>query len=466
MNFKQLLLKFIYYLGFSLIFALAIRIQIARSAYSPPIIQPAEVVPAITTEQISGDINAAVQRFEESQVAQFSTYLGIEFFGKISSLEQTCQTLDELSQATDTKPALIYVVSHLDKLELLLILPSCQRVRRVIPEANRQVIDKVAQDFRTQIINPIADNSRNSSSAQQLYRWIVTPLEAELQANQIKSLVFCMDVGLRSIPLAALYNGQQFLIEQYSVALIPSFSLTDTRYQRLENLRLLAMGISKSTQKERPLPAVVVEVSNLTSQLWQGKALLDEDSTVNNFKAANRQERFGIIHMATHAEFQPGRASNSYVQFWDEKLRLEQLRQLSLELEWEAPPKIEMLVLSACRSALGDAQAELGFTGLAVQAGVKSALGSLWYVSDESTMALMAQFYQQLKTAKTRVEALRQAQLAMLKGEVRIQGGQLRLLVEGQEQWILLPAELNLQDDLRLSHPYYWSAFTMIGNWN
>jgi CHAT domain-containing protein len=78
----------------------------------------------------------------------------------------------------------------------------------------------------------------------------------------------------------------------------------------------------------------------------------------------------------------------------------------------------------------------------------------------------MAQFYQQLKTAKTRVEALRQAQLAMLKGEVRIQGGQLRLLVEGQEQWILLPAELNLQDDLRLSHPYYWSAFTMIGNWN
>jgi CHAT domain-containing protein len=189
---------------------------------------------------------------------------------------------------------------------------------------------------------------------------------------------------------------------------------------------------------------VAVEVPTLANELWQGKALLNEDSTVDNFRLANRQERFGIIHIATHAEFQPGDVSQSYIQFWNEKLPLDRLRQLSLELEWEESPKVEMLVLSACKTAVGDERAELGFTGLAVQAGVKTALGSLWYVSDEGTLALMTEFYQQLKTAKTRVDALRQAQLAMLKGEVSIEGG----------------------GNLSLSQPYYWSAFTMIGNWN
>jgi CHAT domain-containing protein len=123
-------------------------------------------------------------------------------------------------------------------------------------------------------------------------------------------------------------------------------------------------------------------------------------------------------------------------------------------------PSLELLVLSACRTALGDEQAELGFTGLAVQAGVKSALGSLWYVSDEATMAFMTEFYKQLKQASTKAEALRQAQLAMLKGEVRLQGGQ---LVTSFGSFPLPPnlAELGDQD---LSHPYYWSAFMMIGN--
>ncbi len=440
MNLKKILREIIYCLVFGFIFAIAIQVQISRSAYGPPAVDPSEAVPGIT----SGDTSAAIQRAETQQAAQFGSYLGLEFYGTISSLEQTCHTLEELSQATNRKPALIYVVSHSDKLELLLILPNCQTVRRVISEANRQVVDKVAQDFRTQIIDPIRRSRRDLSAAQQLYRWMIAPLEAELQADRIEILVFCMDARLRLIPLAALHNGQQFLIEQYSVALIPSFSLTDTRYRRLEKLRLLAVGISKSTQEQSPLPFVAVEVPTLANELWQGKALLNEDSTVDNFRLANRQERFGIIHIATHAEFQPGDVSQSYIQFWNEKLPLDRLRQLSLELEWEESPKVEMLVLSACKTAVGDERAELGFTGLAVQAGVKTALGSLWYVSDEGTLALMTEFYQQLKTAKTRVDALRQAQLAMLKGEVSIERG----------------------GNLSLSQPYYWSAFTMIGNWN
>lgn len=140
---------------------------------------------------------------------------------------------------------------------------------------------------------------------------------------------------------------------------------------------------------------------------------------------------------------------------WDSKLSLDKLRQLKL-----SDPAVELLVLSACRSALGDDSVELGFTGLAVQAGVKSALGSLWYVSDEGTLALMTTFYEQLKTAPIKAEALRKAQLAMLKGEVRLQGGK---LVTSNSSFALPPELLKLGNK-DLKHPFYWSAFTMIGN--
>jgi CHAT domain-containing protein len=117
-------------------------------------------------------------------------------------------------------------------------------------------------------------------------------------------------------------------------------------------------------------------------------------------------------------------------------------------------------VLSACRTAVGDEQAELGFAGLAVLAGVKSAIGSLWYVSDEGTLGLMATFYEELKKTPIKAEALRKAQLAMLRGETRLSGGQLITTVGN----FPLPPELVQLGNKNLSHPYYWSAFTMIGN--
>jgi len=164
---------------------------------------------------------------------------------------------------------------------------------------------------------------------------------------------------------------------------------------------------------------------------------------------------YGIVHLATHGEFKAGKPSNSYIQFWQDQLSLDKLRQLGLN-----EPPTELLVLSACRSALGDTEAELGFAGLAVQAGVKSALGSLWYVSDAGTLALMTSFYEYLKRAPIKAEALRKAQLAMLKGEVKLQGGQL-ITPDGN---IPLPPELVRLGDKNLTHPYYWSAFTMIGS--
>ena len=310
----------------------------------------------------------------------------------------------------------------------------------------------MVSEFRREVTDPITLNNY-LQSAQQLYQWIIAPLEPDLQALGINTLLFSVDRGLRSIPLAALHDGKQFLVEKYSLSLIPSLNLTDTRYVSLKNAHVLAMGADKFTNQD-PLPAVPEELS-LIAQKWGGKSFLDEAFTLKNLQSQRSQEPYQIIHLATHSEFQPGSPNNSYIQLWDRQLHLNQLRQM----EWNNPP-VDLLVLSACRTALGDENAELGFAGLTVQAGVKSALASLWYISDKGTLALMSEFYQQLKTAPSKAEALRLAQIAMLRGQVRIEGDRL-LTPDGD---FSLPPQLATRGNQVLSHPYYWAAFTMVGS--
>jgi CHAT domain-containing protein len=339
-------------------------------------------------------------------------------------------------------------------LELVLVTSEGVPIRKRVDEATHKRVIKVANEFRSEVTN-VRSGRDYLASGQQLYQWMVAPLEAELKARGVENLAFIMDSGLRSVPIAAFHDGQKFLIEKYSLGLIPSLSLTDTRYNNIQNMHVLAMGATKFSD-QKPLPAVPVELSVITSSLWQGKSFLNEAFTLENLKTQRQQQPFGIIHLATHATFQPGAPSNSYIEFWDTKLRLNQMS----DLDWHQNPPVELLVLSACRTALGNEQSELGFAGLAVQSGVKSALGSLWFVSDEGTLALMTQLYQQLKLAPIKAEALRQAQLAMMKGQVRIAGDQ---LVSSGES-VTLPPELAKQRGKNFQHPYFWAGFTMIGS--
>src|SRR5919202_2415323 len=198
-------------------------------------------------------INEAINLFEESQAVAFSQYLGVNLFGEVATSQEISQTLDDLYRKTGKKAAIIYVVSLKDKLQLLLLLANNEPVRKVIPDANRDLVEKTAREFRSKITER-TNLSGYQDSAQKLYQWIIDPLQSVLEANQIDALVFSMDEGLRSIPLAALYNGKQFLIEKYSVSIIPSFSLTDTRYLPISKQQMLAMGISKSTQEKPALP--------------------------------------------------------------------------------------------------------------------------------------------------------------------------------------------------------------------
>jgi CHAT domain-containing protein len=412
---------------------------------------------------------------------EFKQYLELSVVKDIT-VTDIQNSLRRINRVTSVKPAVIYAVfvpptsatnatgnasfelgpqlseffrqrQDSDQLELILVTPDQPPIRKRVPGTTRQQVLQVARQLRREVTNITSRPPDYLPPAQKMHQWLVAPLEADLKALGIHNLVFIMDAGLRSLPLPVLHDGHGFLVEQYSVALMPSFRLTDTRYQDIKNAQVLAMGASKFTDQP-PLPAVPEELSAIAS-LWSGKSFLNKDFTLNNLKGQRRQKPFGIVHLATHASFQPGEPSNSYIQLSDTKLRLNQLPQLG----WNRPP-VELLVLSACQTAQGSEEVELGFAGLAVKAGVKSVLASLWFISDEGTMAFMTNFYDQLKRAPIKVEALRQAQVAMLKGEVRLEDGK---LVTSHEV-LPLPPELAKLENQNLSHPKFWAAFTMIGN--
>ncbi len=405
----------------------------------------------------AGDLQQATRQIEQQRGGEFGQFLGENLSAAAVTTQSIRDTLGTIASQTGTKSAIVYAIALPDQLELLLYTPEGKPIRHTIPAANKEKLLKVVADFRSEITDA---RQRKTTSylapAQKLYQWLIAPLEADLQAAGIHTLLFSMDAGLRSVPLAALHDGKQFLIEKYSLSLIPSISLTDTRYASLKNAQVLAMGAS-TFPDQKPLPAVPVELDAITQHLWRGQVFLNQEFTPNNLKAQRQNAPYRIIHLATHAEFQPGTANNSYIYFWNTKLQLDQLRELQLN----APP-VELLVLSACRTAIGDNEAELGFAGLAVGAGVKSALASLWYVSDEGTLGLMTEFYRQLAAAPVKAEALRQAQIAMLRGQVRISGGILNS--SGEFPSLPLPPEIAALGDLTFSHPYYWAGFTLIGS--
>ena len=348
-----------------------------------------------------------------------------------------------------------------DELQVLMVTSQGVVPLQTIQGATRSNLFKTIRQFE-QKLSLKNDEKDYLPQAKQLYQWIIAPIEQQLKEQNIKNLTFILDNGLRTLPIAALYNEKtnKYVIEDYSVGLMPSLSLTDLtpRPRRdILNTKVLAMGAETFTDQQ-PLPAVPIELSEISQKILTGSMFLNQDFTVDNLKNSLASQEYNIVHLATHGEFRPGDRSNSYIYFDDQKLNLEQFSKLGLD-----NPKIDLLVLSACRTAFGDKDAELGFAGLAIKTGARTVLGSLWYVSDEATLALMTMFYQNLKTTPMKSESLRQAQLALLKGSIAIQNNELIL---DNNLKIKLSPELakffKTNKDLR--NPYYWSAFTLIGN--
>jgi CHAT domain-containing protein len=401
------------------------------------------------------DIQKTVWGIEERRNQEFREYLGVEanLPDEKVLISTAQQTLQNIEQQTGKRSGIIYIVSREDGLELILVPPVGLPIHYSVPEANRAALFPTVQEFRKEITNSAKRATTTYlAAAQQLYKWAIAPLEKDLQNLGIQTLLLSVDPGLRSLPFAALHDGKGFLIEKYSFSLIPSFSSTNTDYKVVRDATVLAMGRSEFVD-QAPLPSVPIELQAISAQ-WGGPSYLNSTFTIDNLNSEHAKGGFRIVHLATHAEFKPGKASNSYIQLWNSQLQLDRMESLN----WRNP-QVDLLVLSACRTALGDREAELGFGGLAVKSGVKSALGSLWYVDDGGTLALMSEFYNQLRGATTKAEALQLAQQAMISGKVRLENGQ--LVATGDK--LNLPANLQ-QANQNFSHPYYWSSFTMIGS--
>lgn len=423
-------------------------------------------------DTVVGNIEAALTR-------EFDGYFKKSLETSLINLTDARSTLSQIEKETGIKPALLYAVftpqsgakSNLedkqtaqdsDILDLVIVTAKDNPIRVTVPEATRAKIREAAIAFRTQVSDPkLADKDGYLAPAQQLYQWIIKPIEPDLQRLGIQNLMFISDSGLRSLPLGALHDGKQFVVEKYSIGLAPSLSLTDTRFASVKDARVLAMGAEqfRPDQDQVPLVAAPVEVETVAEKVWRGKPILNRDFTLSNLKGQRERQPFSIVHLATHADFQPGDPANSYIQLYDTKVPLDQARNLGF-----ANPGTELLVVSACRSALGDRESELGFAGFAVQAGVKSVIASLWDVSDSGALSLMSEFYRQLDKAPIKAEALRQAQIAMIKGQVKIEGND--LIVTGTK----IPLSPEVADYLRrntvgqLSHPFYWAPFTIVGS--
>ncbi len=398
-----------------------------------------------------------------------------DFKGEIPNLN-LAESLDgtllrEIEQKTGERPALIYLRTQRstssgskpsdkealnDTLEFT-VMTARGNFRRRIPINYLQFMAQVGQ-FRREVTNPIRTHTTSYlPTAQSLYKTIIEPLNADLKTQNITNLVFLAESGLRSVPFAALHDGKGFLIEQYSLGLMPSLSLTQIgTYKSLKNAPLLMVGISKMTQNQTALPMVETELKTIAKIWGENTQYLDDRATRSTLQVIKKDQNFRILHLATHANFISGQTKEAYIQLWNDRLQMSQMK----DLDWNRPG-LDLLVLSACKTAVGDHESELGFAGLAIKTGVKTTIASLWSVNDTATMSLMSKFYEGLSQSATITDALRQSQLAMIRGTVKIQDNQ--LLGLNQTGPIGLP-EANTDSNRKFTHPYFWAAFTLVGN--
>ena len=338
--------------------------------------------------------------------------------------------LSRLTQLDVVSPtaAVVYPIVLADRIELLVTLPSGLR-RFVVPIGEARLTQEVRQ-FR-QLLER-RTTRQYLRPARQLHDWLIRPLESELAAAKIDTLVFVPDGPLRTIPMAALHDGKQFLIAKYALAITPGLKLTDPRPLDRKHPRILAVGVTEAVQGFAPLPEVETEIANVR-EVFGGTTLLNAQFSVANLERELKTGTYSILHIASHGEF-GGDVDKTFLLAFDGKVTMDRLDQLIGVLKYRDEP-LELLTLSACDTAEGDDRAALGLAGVAVKAGARSAVATLWSVNDEASAGLIADFYRELKSPSvSRGVALQRAQVKLL-------------------------------SDPRYEHPGFWSPFLLINNW-
>jgi len=374
-----------------------------------------------------------------------------------SFLQEPCavvtpQQVDKIVKDMAPKTALFYPVILPDRLDVIVKFAGedkLQHYSTLIPR------DQLLQDLKNLQIALEEEYTFEAvqNLSKQFYDLLVKPAEAQLQANQVDTLVFTLDRQLQTIPMAALFDGDHYLIEQYAVSAVLGLRFADTvKTLQPEELRVIGAGLStipstlsqEIRQTFSKLSNVEAEMAALKNlEIINATTLLEEKFTLTNFNAQLNEQKFPIVHLATHGQFSldPQRtfllaapdpslsSSNNGLIDVDQLGSLFRVRgQIRLD-------SIELLVLNACETASGDDLATLGLAGTAVRAGARSAIASLWTLDDAPSVSFTQTLYDNLqKPDVSKAEALRQAQLALLQ-------------------------------DPQYQHPRYWSPYILAGNW-
>jgi CHAT domain-containing protein len=323
--------------------------------------------------------------------------------------------------------AVIYPISLSDRLEILISFGNEeQQLTIAVPEA---ALRGEVQRFRALLEK--RTTNEYLVPARQLYDQIIRPIAPTLAAHHVDTLVVVPDAVLRIVPFAALYDGTGFLADHYATAIVPGLKLVEPEPLSAASGTALVLGVSNSVEGYVPLPNVPREAAAVHA-IEGGDVLLNSDFTRARFADELKTGSYSIVHIASHGQFSSD-PSRTFVLAFDGKLTMDDLE---ADIKYGPPRQtpLELLILSACETASGDDRAALGLAGVALKAGARSALATLWYINDIASGKLIAGFYRGLQSGLSKAQALRRAQLA-------------------------------LAADPRYAHPAYWAPFLLIGNW-
>jgi len=387
-------------------------------------------------------------KLQEQQLEQFNNFINSpEVATQVEQLTRQEKrqniNLDSLNSIRDNlsrmpqKSVLLYPLILPNSLELILVTPESPPIHRSVP-VKREELNQAILAFREVLQDPTLNPKPAGSK---LYDWLIKPIENELNNANAKTIIYAPDSQLRYIPLAALYDGNQWLVQRFNINYITAASLTDFNNKPQQQVRILAAAFTRGRYQFNVgtrqfvfsgLPFAGKEVANLVATVPGTKQLLNDEFSPNS--TVPQLDDYTIVHFATHAAFVVGKPEDSFILFGNgDRVTLEDISSWSL-------PRVDLVVLSACETGLGgqlgNGEEILGFGFQIQKTGAKSAIASLWVVDDGGTQELMNAFYATLPLNKfTKAESLRQAQTALISGK-----------------------------NQRLNHPYYWAPFILIGN--
>ena len=329
-----------------------------------------ELVSLLLQQASKPNLIAARDLIESLQLEELNNFF------REACLTGVAQSIDHV----DPSAAIFYPIILNDRLDVIVSLPGkeLKHYSTIMPQAEIEAgIDRMIQSMRS-----TSFEAEYLTASQELYRWLIQPATQFLNRESIKTLVFILDGPLRNVPIAALHDGKQYLVENYAIALTPSLQLMNPRSLPKYSLNALLGGLSKENQGSIALPGVEKEILEIKAQV-NATVLENEDFTSNRLQQKLQAKPFSIVHLATHGQFS-STAQETFIQTWNGRIDVDDLRSYLSQDNRLNPAPIELLVLSACQTAQGDNRAALGMAGVAIRSGARSTLASLWAINDIS----------------------------------------------------------------------------------